>query len=86
MDCSRIARCLTSRLASRLAACGLGIALFVFVAPGPSFANDNCQRLEALSQQYAGVELTTDQQRLKARLVVWYNRNCHDRRQAAAAN
>jgi hypothetical protein len=47
-------------------------------------ADDNCQRLETLSQQYAGVTLTVDQERLKRRLVVWYERNCREHRTANA--
>jgi hypothetical protein len=51
-------------------ACLLGI-------PTASFADENCQRLEALAQQYAGgVELTTYERQIKARMVVWYGRNC----------
>jgi hypothetical protein len=46
------------------------------LAPTASLANDNCLRLEALDRQYAGVTLTADQQRLKRKLVAWYNRNC----------
>jgi hypothetical protein len=36
----------------------------------------NCERLESLARQYAGVQLTSQQQQLKRRLVAWYNVNC----------
>ena len=36
----------------------------------------NCRRLENLARQYAGVQLTSQQQKLKRRLVGWYNGNC----------
>jgi hypothetical protein len=36
----------------------------------------NCRQLEDLARQYAGVRLTSEQQRIKRRLVAWYNDNC----------
>jgi hypothetical protein len=39
-------------------------------------SENNCRRLEDLARQYAGVQLTDQQQRLKRRLVAWYNGNC----------
>jgi hypothetical protein len=47
-------------------------------------ADDNCQQLETLSRQYAGVTLTVDQEKLKRRLVVWYEKNCRERRTGIA--
>jgi hypothetical protein len=57
-------------------ACLLGI-------PTQSFADENCQRLEALAQQYAGIELTTYEKQIKARMVIWYGRNCRGGRRSA---
>jgi hypothetical protein len=67
-----------------------GIVALVFAsalsmaAPLGALANDNCRRLEALSVQYAGVELNPDQKKLKQKLVVWYNRNCRGDQSAEA--
>jgi hypothetical protein len=72
-----------SRFAFGVAAFGLLSALFAG-AITPASADDNCRRLEVLSQQYEGVALTLDQQRLKHRLVVWYESNCRERRTADA--
>jgi hypothetical protein len=47
-----------------------------------ALGSDNCRRLEDLSRQYAGVQLTSDQQKLKRRLVSWYNVNCRRTRSA----
>ena len=44
---------------------------------------NNCRRLENLAREYAGVQLTSQQQQLKRRLVGWYNRNCKTRSAAA---
>ena len=57
-----------------LFALGLGASLVGI--PTQSFANEDCQRLEALAQQYAGVELTTYEKQIKAKMVAWYGRNC----------
>jgi len=43
----------------------------------------NCQRLEDLARQYAGVALTSQQKQLKRRLVAWYNANCYRMQRAA---
>jgi hypothetical protein len=52
-----------------------------------TFANeDNCRRLEALHEQYAGVELTSAQKGIKRQMVAWYNKNCGARRAATAVN
>jgi hypothetical protein len=56
-----------------ITAAGLLIATSGTVA----FSNDsNCRQLEGLARQYAGVKLTSEQQRIKRRLVAWYNDNC----------
>jgi hypothetical protein len=59
-------------------------AILLAGAANHASANDNCQHLEALSRQYAGVTLTVDQEKLKRRLVVWYEKNCRERRTAIA--
>jgi hypothetical protein len=43
----------------------------------------NCRRLEDLARQYAGVQLTSQQQQLKRRLIAWYNSNCRTRHAGA---
>jgi hypothetical protein len=37
---------------------------------------ENCERLEGLAGQYAGVELTSAQKQLKRKMVAWYAINC----------
>ncbi len=44
----------------------------------------NCRRLEELASQYTGVQLTSQQQQLKRRLVAWYSSNCKQTRSADA--
>jgi hypothetical protein len=61
----------------------VSVAAFLLAIPRQSFANDNCQRLETLAQQYAGVELTAYQKQIKAKMVVWYGRNCRGGRRTA---
>jgi hypothetical protein len=72
-----------TRIIRWLAVFGLVAASFSGAVKQVS-ASDNCQQLEALSKQYAGVTLTVGQEKLKRRLVVWYEKNCHDRRSANA--
>jgi hypothetical protein len=50
--------------------------LLLSVASTVAAADDNCQRLEALHRQYIGVVLTSDQKKLKRKLVAWYRKNC----------
>jgi hypothetical protein len=61
-------------------------AALALVLPSAARADDsaNCSYLEALNQQYAGVELTPDQKKMKVKLVAWYVRHCHNRREASA--
>jgi hypothetical protein len=66
-----------------VAALVVAVALSV-IAPQGAAANDNCRRLEALSVQYTGVELSADQKKLKQKLVAWYNKNCHGDQSAEA--
>jgi hypothetical protein len=43
---------------------------------------ENCQQLEALAVQYAGVALTDEQKQVKRKMVAWYSAHCirHARR------
>ena len=58
--------------------------LFSIYTASPVFADERCQRLETLAQQYAGVGLTSSQQLIKPRMVVWYEHNCRTNRSADA--
>jgi hypothetical protein len=63
----------------------MAVGVFLAVASTAALADDRCQQLEALHQQYAGVTLTSSQQALKRKLVAWYYRHCRTRAQRAAA-
>jgi hypothetical protein len=54
----------------------LFVAAMVSSLPTRSFADERCQKLEALHAQYAGVVLTSSQKALKRKLVVWYYGHC----------
>jgi hypothetical protein len=54
----------------------------VYALAGSALADERCQQLVKLHRQYAGVELTSEQQNLKAQLVAWYNANCRRARHA----
>jgi hypothetical protein len=45
-------------------------------------STENCQQLEALAAQYAGVALTDEQKQVKRQMVAWYSTHCirHARR------
>ena len=58
--------------------------LFLAVAATTASADERCQQLVALNQQYKGVALTIDQKLLKVQLVSWYKANCMKTRSAAA--
>lgn len=62
----------------------VGAGLLFMTGATRSFADDNCQQLEALSQRYEGVELTPVQRQIKRRMVVWYSKNCRTHRSAEA--
>lgn len=57
------------------------IATFVIAHSSIARADDsdNCAQLEALNQQYLGVELTPAQKKIKVRLVAWYMQHCTKR-------
>ena len=66
----------------RLLSIVVAVGLFQTISGGGALGSDNCRRLEDLARQYAGVRLTSDQQKLKRRLVSWYNVNCRRTRSA----
>jgi len=59
---------------------GLSAGLLIAATPNTAFSDENCQRLEALAIQYAGVRLSSEQKQLKRSLVDWYETNCGRRR------
>ncbi len=73
---------LTMRAATLLVTAGL---LTAASGTGALSNDGNCRRLEALSRQYAGVQLTGSQQQLKRKMVAWYNGNCMRMRRADAS-
>ena len=55
----------------------IAASLLVAMSGTGALSNENnCRRLEDLARQYAGVQLTSQQQQLKRRLVAWYSDNC----------
>ena len=72
---------LTMRAVILLVAAGL---LTAASGTGALSNEGNCRRLEGLSRQYAGVQLTGSQQQLKRKMVAWYNGNCVRMRRADA--
>lgn len=67
----------------RLTALVIASGLLIATSSTNALSNENnCRRLEDLAQQYAGVQLTSQQQRLKRKLVAWYNSNCKRTRSA----
>lgn len=48
----------------------------IALCPAPGLADERCHQLEALHAQYAGVQLTPEQQQLKRKLVAWYHGHC----------
>jgi uncharacterized protein YeaC (DUF1315 family) len=49
-----------------------------------ALADERCEQLVRLHRQYAGVELTSEQQNLKVQLVAWYKANCRRARHAVS--
>jgi hypothetical protein len=62
----------------------ISVASIAGVLPTSSRADARCQQIEALHDQYAGVELTSEQKQLKRKLVAWYYGHCRGRHVAAA--
>ena len=63
----------------------IAVGLLVAMSGTGVLSNEsNCRRLEDLARQYAGVQLTSQQQQLKRRLVAWYSDNCRRTRSVQA--
>jgi hypothetical protein len=68
---------------ARLTVLVIAAGLLIVTSGTSALSNENnCRRLEDLAQQYAGVQLTSQQQRLKRKLVAWYHGNCKRTRSA----
>jgi hypothetical protein len=73
------------RVAKRMTVAVMAAGLLVATSGTVALSNEgNCRRLEDLARQYAGVQLTSEQKRLKRKLVAWYNDNCKRTRSVAA--
>jgi len=73
------------RVAKRPAVLVIAASLLMATSSTAALSNEsNCRRLEDLARQYAGVQLTSEQQQLKRRLVAWYNDNCKRTRSVQA--
>jgi hypothetical protein len=64
-----------SALARQLLA-ALSAGLILTLSSNVASSTENCERLEALAVQYAGVELTRGQKQLKQRMIIWYSTHC----------
>jgi len=65
------------RVANRMIVAITAAGLLIATNGTVALSNEsNCRQLEGLARQYAGVKLTSEQQRIKRRLVAWYNDNC----------
>jgi hypothetical protein len=73
---------LTSTAFARHVRRQLCAGLFLALASTTVLADERCKQLEALNQQYAGVQLTSTQKQLKSQLVAWYKQNCRPTRSA----
>jgi len=54
----------------------LSAGLILALSSNVASSAQNCERLEALAVQYAGVELTRGQKQLKQRMIIWYSTHC----------
>ena len=64
----------------------LSAGLILAFSSNAALSAENCQRLEALANQYAGVELTSDQKQLKRKMVSWYSTHCMHRAARCASH
>jgi hypothetical protein len=63
----------------------IAVSLLVAMSGTGALSNESkCRQLEDLARQYAGVQLTSQQQQIKRRLVAWYTDNCKRTRNAQA--
>jgi hypothetical protein len=60
----------------------LSASAILAFSPIAGSSAENCQQLEALAAQYAGVALTDEQKQMKRKMVAWYSAHCvrHARR------
>jgi hypothetical protein len=63
---------------------GVAVGIPLIAVSTRSFANEQCEQLEVLAQQDASVQLTLAQKQMKRQMVMWYSKNCHERRSADA--
>jgi hypothetical protein len=68
---------------ARLCSLAVAAALLTALSGSAASSSDNCRRLEDLARQYAGVQLTSEQQQIKRRLVAWYKSNCKPMQRSA---
>ena len=54
----------------------MSAGLILALSSNVASSAENCERLEALAVQYAGVELTRGQKQLKQRMIIWYSTHC----------
>jgi hypothetical protein len=54
----------------------LSAGLILALSSNAAFSAENCERLEVLAVQYAGVELTGAQKQLERKMVAWYATHC----------
>jgi hypothetical protein len=59
--------------------------VFLFVVSSAAVADERCEQLAVLNQQYIAVTLTSDQKRLKRKLIAWYKANCGKPLRASAS-
>jgi len=73
------------RVANRMIVAITAAGLLIATNGTVALSNEsNCRQLEGVARQYAGVKLTSEQQRIKRRLVAWYNDNCKRTRSVQA--
>ena len=72
-----------TRVFTRSSVHALCAGFFISAVSTAAVADQRCQQLEELHRQYAGVQLTSSQQKLKVRLVAWYQQNCARTRRAS---
>jgi transposase len=61
---------------TRKSLAALFAGLILAFSSNAALSAENCERLETLANQYAGVELTSAQKQLKRKMVVWYSTHC----------
>jgi hypothetical protein len=64
------------RALARQSCAVLSAGLLLALSLNAASSAESCQQLEALANQYAGVELTSTQKQFKRKMVVWYSTHC----------